>query len=47
MYMYRETEVIVIASNEEGDILTMTVITGKRKDWRPGVTRLGVPLSLR
>jgi hypothetical protein len=27
MYMYKETEVIVMASNEERDILTMTVMT--------------------
>jgi len=32
MHMYRETDVIKIASNDEGDILTMTVITGNGKD---------------
>jgi len=46
MHMYKETDVIKIASNEEGDILTMTVITGNGEDWRPGVTRLRIRLSL-
>ena len=44
--MYRETDVIKIASNDEGDILTMTVITGNGKDQCPGVKRLRVRVTL-
>lgn len=44
MYMYKETEVIVMASNEESDILTMTVMMGGRGDEARATPALG-PLS--
>lgn len=31
MYMYKNTEVIIIASNDERDIRIITVITGNRE----------------
>jgi hypothetical protein len=42
--MYKETEVIVMASNEESDILTMTVMMGGRGDEARATPALG-PLS--